>query len=86
MNTSDEQIKKKIIELLRKHPEGLTIKAISEFLKLHRQTVVKYIFELKGAGIVYRRRVGSATLNYLVEVLEKIKEISEEGEKVAIPE
>jgi predicted transcriptional regulator len=82
--TKGEQIKEKIIELLRKHPEGLTIQDLAKELKVHRQTVTKYVLELKGAGIVIRKRVGSATLHYLKEkyvqkvteeeVIEKLKE------------
>ena len=68
MNNNGDQIKRKIIQILEKHPEGLTVKTLSEILNLHRQTVTKYIFELKGAGVIYRRRVGSATLHYLVEI------------------
>jgi len=64
---SDEKIKKQLVKLLEKHPEGLTVREISKQVSLHRQTVTKYLFELKGAGMVYRRPIGSATLYYLVE-------------------
>ena len=67
MVTTNNDIKGRIVELLKKHPEGLTIKEIANSLKLHRQTVTKYILELKGAGVVIRKRVGSATLHYLKE-------------------
>jgi DNA-binding transcriptional ArsR family regulator len=53
------------LSILRRHPEGLTIRSLSEITGVHRQTVTKYVFELKGAGIIHRRRVGSATLLYL---------------------
>ena len=69
-------IKERIVELLKKHPEGLTIKEIANFLNLHRQTVTKYILELKGAGIVIRKRVGSATLHYLKE--KYVQQVTEE--------
>ncbi len=62
-----EKIKSKIISILKDHPEGLTIKELSDLMKLHRQTVTKYIFELKGAGLIHRRPVGSATLHYLIK-------------------
>ena len=65
--TRDEKTKQRIVRVLSKNPEGLTVKALAEQLKLHRQTVTKYLLELKGAGIVVRKRVGSATLNYLKE-------------------
>lgn len=67
VNISSEEIKERIINLLRKHPGGLTIKDIANALKFHRQTVTKYILELKGAGVIIRKRVGSATLHYLKE-------------------
>lgn len=66
-DVESERIKKNIISILREHPEGLTVKELADFTKLHRQTVTKYIFELKGAGLVRRRPVGSATLHYLVK-------------------
>jgi len=81
VNNRDDQIKAKIIKILSEHPEGLTIKTLSEMLNLHRQTVTKYIFELKGAGIVYRRRVGSATLHYLAYMLPNF---SQGDEKVMV--
>jgi DNA-binding transcriptional ArsR family regulator len=65
MNDNSERYKRMMLSILRSHPEGLTIRSLSEMIGLHRQTITKYIFELKGAGIVHRRKVGSATLNYL---------------------
>jgi len=62
---NSEQIKGMIIQLLEKHPEGLTLEDLSRIIHMHRQTVTKYILELKGAEVVYRRWVGSASLNYL---------------------
>ena len=64
---ADEQIKQKILSILKDHPEGLTIKDLSDFLKIHRQTVTKYIFELKGMGMIHRRPVGSAILHYYIK-------------------
>jgi DNA-binding IclR family transcriptional regulator len=58
-------IKKAIIELLQKHPEGLTIQQISNELKISRITTAKYIHELLGAEIIYQRKVGKAKLCYL---------------------
>jgi DNA-binding transcriptional ArsR family regulator len=60
-----EHIKATIVLLLRKHPEGLTLEELSQIIKVHRQTVTKYVLELKGAEIIYRRWVGSASLNYI---------------------
>jgi len=64
---SGEKIKKNILELLKKRTEGLTIQDISAELKLHRQTVTKYLFELKGADLIIQRRIGPALLHYLAK-------------------
>ncbi|UCC91296.1 MAG: hypothetical protein JSV39_03195, partial [Candidatus Aenigmatarchaeota archaeon] len=63
-----------IIEVLRKHPEGLTITAISGLTKLHRHTVTKYLYELRGADIIYEREIGPARLCYLKDGVTKKKE------------
>ena len=65
MNTNGERLKKQTLSILKTHPEGLTIRSLSEIIGVHRQTITKYVLELKGAGIVHRRKVGSATLHYL---------------------
>ena len=62
---NSEQIKGMIVLLLRKHPEGMTLEDLSRTIMVHRQTVTKYVLELKGAQVIYRRWVGSASLNYL---------------------
>jgi len=72
-DASGNNTKEKILELLKAHPEGLTIESISNMIRLHRQTVTKYIFWLDGADVVYRRRVGSATLHYLKEYVDSQK-------------
>jgi DNA-binding transcriptional ArsR family regulator len=65
MNTNGERLKEQTLSILETHPEGLTIRSLAEIIGVHRQTITKYVLELKGAGIIYRRKVGSATLNYL---------------------
>ena len=65
MDTSGDTLKKKIIAVIKQHPEGLTIQDLAGILKAHRQTITKYILFLEGAGTIYRRRIGSATLHYL---------------------
>ena len=60
-------LKRQIVLILQKNPEGVTVQYISDLLRVHRQTATKYIFELVGAGIVKRRPVGSSTLHYLIE-------------------
>jgi predicted transcriptional regulator len=76
-------IKEEIIRILENHPEGLTIQDLSESIGVSRHTIIKYIFELKGSGVIYRRRVGSATLHYLKSLLEKFHK-NFEGEKYEV--
>ena len=57
--------RERIIEVLRTHPEGLTLQKLSELVKMSRLTTTKYVHELIGAGIVYQRKVGVAKLCYL---------------------
>ena len=71
MNTNGERLKKQTLSILKTHPEGLTIRSLSEIIGVHRQTITKYVLELKGAGIIHRRKVGSATLHYLKEYYPK---------------
>ena len=75
--------KKVILDLLKKHPEGLTIQRISNVVELNRITATKYIHELIGEGKIYQRHVGVAKLCYIKdrfldmvkqeELLEKLK-------------
>lgn len=63
LNSKDE-IKQKILEVLKDHPEGLSIQEISEELGMHRHTVTKYVYFLGGAGEVFVRKVGMVSLVY----------------------
>ena len=54
-----------IINILRKNQDGLTLTSIAELTGLHRHTATKYVYELKGAGVINERDVGSAKLCYL---------------------
>lgn len=60
-----------IINILRNNPDGLTLTSIAKLTGLHRHTATKYIYELKGAGIINERDVGSAKLCYLKEGFSK---------------
>jgi DNA-binding MarR family transcriptional regulator len=64
-NGNGQKIKEDIINILKYHPEGLTAQELSKIIGAHRHTVTKYILVLEEAGLIYRRRVGSATLHYL---------------------
>ncbi len=61
-----------LIEVLKEHPEGLTIQDLSKIMKSHRQTVTKYILWLDGAGEIYRRRIGAVTLHYIKKDWERL--------------
>jgi DNA-binding transcriptional ArsR family regulator len=74
MNDNSERYKRMALSILKRHPEGLTIRSLSEITGVHRQTVTKYVFELKGAGIIHRRRVGSATLLYLNKFFKNLED------------
>lgn len=71
MYDKGEQIKKRLVKILETHPEGLTIQELSSIIGVHRQTVTKYVLVLEAKGVIYRRRVGSATLHYLREMFIK---------------
>lgn len=59
------KIEKKIIKVLSKHPEGITIVGISRKIGVHRNTVSKYIFGLVRGGVATQRRIGVVSLCYL---------------------
>ncbi|MFH0889531.1 MAG: hypothetical protein V1836_00095 [Candidatus Aenigmatarchaeota archaeon] len=61
-----------LIEILKEHPEGLTIEDLSKIMKSHRQTVTKYILWLDGADMIHRRRIGAVTLHYLKKDWERL--------------
>ena len=65
MVSNSDLHKSRILDLLRHHPEGLTIQEIADSLNMHRQTATKYLYELKGAGVIWVRPVGRAVLHYL---------------------
>lgn len=79
--------KKLIINVLEKHPEGLTLQKIAQLTNINRLTATKYIHELIGEGIVYQRKVGIAKLCYLKErYIKLIKEeeiIEQLGKKIS---
>ncbi len=66
-----QNIKERIIEILKKHPEGLTIIELSRILGVHRHTLTKYVYQLIGEGLIYQRKVGTAKLCYLRELNER---------------
>jgi DNA-binding CsgD family transcriptional regulator len=55
----------KILALLRKNTDGLTIQEIARALKISRNTVPVILAELKGANKIRVRPVGKAKLHYI---------------------
>ena len=77
----NDRIKEEIVKVLDEHPEGLTFSGIARKLNVHRHTLTKYIYEMKGAGIVFVRDLGTLKLCYLKKGLlgvTKRKELREE--------
>ena len=59
-----EDKKERVIELLKKNTDGLTVIEISKLLNISRNTVAVALAGLEGAGIIRVRAVGRAKLNY----------------------
>jgi len=70
----ENNLRERIVDILREHKEGLTILDISKRLDTNRNTVTKYIYELSGAGIIQHRNIGTAKLCFLTEKKKKRKE------------
>lgn len=60
-------IKEKILTILKKNPEGLTTIRIARLIGVHRNTIPRYLYELKGEEKIRIREIGSAKLFYLNE-------------------
>jgi DNA-binding Lrp family transcriptional regulator len=58
-------VEAKILNYLRKHPEGIMILDLADAIGMHRHTVTKYVYRLEGAGKIKIRKVGIAKLCYL---------------------
>ena len=58
-------VRDKILVLLKKHPQGLTILEISELLGVSRITIAKYVYGLTVEGLIKQRQIGPAKLCYL---------------------
>jgi len=58
-------IETKILDLLKKEREGITISEIADKLGVHRHTITKYIYRLEGREIIKIRKIGIAKLCYL---------------------
>jgi len=58
-------VRKRIIENLKDHPEGLTTVDISKYIGMSRHSITKYVYQLLGEGSIYQRKIGTAKLCYL---------------------
>ena len=70
-HTMKNTFRERILDLLRTHPDGLTILDIANSLVANRSTVTKYIYELSGAEIITQRKIGSAKLCFLTKDVKK---------------
>jgi hypothetical protein len=60
-------IKNKIIDILKSHPEGLTILSISKILGMNRSTISKYAYGLFYENLITQRKVGTSKICCLKE-------------------
>jgi predicted transcriptional regulator len=74
--------KKVIVDVLEKHPEGLTLQKVAMSTNMNRLTATKYVHELIGEGVIFQRRVGIAKLCYLKEKYLKLVKEEEIIEKL----
>jgi len=58
-------VRKKIIENLKNHPEGLTAVEISKYIGMSRHSITKYVYQLLGEDSIYQRKIGTAKLCFL---------------------
>lgn len=59
------KIKDRVYRILKENSYGLTIKELSEKLKLTRNTISIGLAELKGAKVLEVRSVGKAKVHYI---------------------
>jgi DNA-binding IclR family transcriptional regulator len=61
----ENNVREKIIEALKEHPEGLTILNISKIIAMNRITTSKYVYGLMAEDMLYQREIGRAKMCYL---------------------
>ena len=57
--------KQTIIDILKNHPEGLTIQGVSKRGKMSRITATIYLHELLGEKMVTERKIGAYRMFFL---------------------
>lgn len=58
-------VETKILNYVKKHPEGTMIIDLADAIGVHRHTVTKYVYRLEGMGKIKIRMVGIAKLCYV---------------------
>ncbi|MEM5773286.1 MAG: hypothetical protein QXL86_03665 [Candidatus Aenigmatarchaeota archaeon] len=58
----EEDLKQKILQILKKEPRGLTIQEIARLGNMNRFKATIYIHELLGEGKVTERKIGAYKL------------------------
>jgi DNA-binding Lrp family transcriptional regulator len=66
-------IEERILRLLERHPEGLSIGEIAQRVGIHRTNLSKYLYRLAGAGRIVERKLGKAKLYYPKGVIKRVK-------------
>jgi DNA-binding IclR family transcriptional regulator len=64
----ENNVREKIIKILKEHPEGLTLLNISKITRMNRITISKYVYGLIAENLVYQRKIGPAKMCYLREI------------------
>ena len=60
MQTNGEMVEDRIIKILEKNTDGLTITDVSKKLNIHYITATKYLAVLEARGIIECRNIGMA--------------------------
>jgi DNA-binding IclR family transcriptional regulator len=58
----ESEVRSRIIDILKNHPEGLTLMDIAGIIGMNRVTVSKYVYGLVSEGIIQLRTIGPAKL------------------------
>lgn len=64
----ENNVREKIIKILKEHPEGLTLLNISKITGMNRITISKYVYGLIAENLVCQRKIGPAKMCYLREI------------------
>jgi hypothetical protein len=77
----ENEIRRRIIDLLKGHPEGLTILGIAEFVDVSRFTASKYVYGLIAEDIVNQRIIGPAKLCCLNSAFLELESMTKKEKK-----